>query len=105
MRCLFGPTQYIYLVPTIVLYSIHLLYIHTVSESNKNRESNVFFYALKYTAATAKTTWILWSVAVKAMWAPRAALFVVLRRLVEQVLYMVKLRGSCGKQLLLLSLN
>ena len=79
MRSLFGPTQYIYLVPTTVLQYIY------ISESNKNREGNILKNAFKYTAATAKTTWILWSDAVKVTWAPRAALFVVLRRSIEQV--------------------
>ena len=80
MRYLFGPT-----IQIPGTYHSTRLYIHTVSESNKNRESNMFLNALKYTAATAKAAWIFWSAAVKATWAPRAALIVVLRRSVEQV--------------------
>jgi hypothetical protein len=57
------------------------------------------------TDATAKTTGILWGVVAKAIWALRAAPFVVLRRSIVQVSKMLTLQGSERQQLLLISLS
>ena len=61
--------------------------------------------AKEYSAATAKIKRITWGTVVKAMLSPTAVVFVVLHRSIEQVSQMLALRGSCGHQLLLLSLN
>jgi hypothetical protein len=61
--------------------------------------------AKQKTVATAKIKGILWGAVAKATQSPAAALFFVLRRPIEQVSWMLGLRGSCGHQLLLLSLN
>jgi len=59
----------------------------------------------EYFAATYKIKQTIWGDAFKATLSRKAALFVVLRRSIEQVSKMLAPRGSGGHQLLLLSLN
>ena len=101
MHCMFGTTQYKYLVPTI--HSTIVVYAYQIA---KKSASNILLITPeKITAATAKIIGILLKAASNVTWAPRAALFAVFRRSSEQVSKMLKLRDSCRKQLLLLSLN
>jgi hypothetical protein len=62
-------------------------------------------YRYKKDVATAKIKEILWEAFAKETQSPTAALIFVLHRPIEHASWMIALRGSCGHQLLLLSLN
>jgi hypothetical protein len=79
MRGLFGPTQY------IKIHGTYHIILESVNISLQKKKSKHFFNASKYTLFTAKIMRILWRAAAKVTWAPRAALFVVLRSSIEQV--------------------
>ncbi len=68
-----------WLLPTIdsrVYYTYHFFFL---------TQGTFYFVTPTNTFATAKFTRILWRAAAKRAWAPRADMFVVLRRSIEQI--------------------